>query len=221
MCKYAVVDLEMCIVPRAIRKGKYHWGRETIQIGAVLLDENLEIVDEFVTYVSPEFGYIEKKIHKLTGICKEDVATAPNMKEALRRFVDWLPNDTRAVSWSNNDELQIRHELEAKDIYVDGLESVLNNWIDCQKTFSEKMHNDRCYKLSEALIASNIVYEDGAHNGLVDAYNTALLFAKMEREEELVLNPYYERMVTGKTENSGFTLGSLFAGLDLQELALV
>lgn len=220
MCKYAVVDLEMCIVPRAIRKGKYHWGRETIQIGAVLLNEELEIIDEFMTYVSPEYGYVNTYINKLTGVSKSDVATAPDMKAALQRFVDWIPDDTRAVSWSDNDELQIRHELTSKGICVEGLERILNNWIDCQKTFSEKMHNDRCYKLSEALIASNIIYEEGAHDGLVDAYNTALLFAKMEREEELVLNPYYERMITGETENSGFTLGSLFTGLDLSGLAL-
>lgn len=66
-----------------------------------------------------------------------------------------------------------------------------------------------CYKILRVILK------------LLAIKRTALLFAKMEREEELVLNPYYERMVTGKTENSGFTLGSLFAGLDLQELALV
>lgn len=74
--------------------------------------------------------------------------------------------------------------------------------------------------MSEALVAADINYEDGAHDGLVDAYNTALLFAKMEKEEELTLNSYYQRVVTGEPENTGFTLGNLFAGLDLQGLAL-
>ena len=41
MCKYAVVDLEMCKVPHGVRKDKFRWARETIQIGAVLLDESL------------------------------------------------------------------------------------------------------------------------------------------------------------------------------------
>ena len=35
MCRYAVVDLEMCNVPRWLRSPKYPYGKETIQIGAV------------------------------------------------------------------------------------------------------------------------------------------------------------------------------------------
>lgn len=142
------------------------------------------------------------------------------MKEALQAFVEWLPEDTKVVSWSNNDEVQIRHEIEAKGIFIDRLEGLLENWIDCQKTFAEKMNNQRCYKLSEALVAADIIYEDGAHDGLVDAYNTAFLFAKMEREPELVLNPYYKRAITGEDEDCGFSLGSLFAGIDLSGFAM-
>lgn len=151
MCKYAVVDLEMCRVPYGARKGKYRWANETIQIGAVLLNESLEIIDEFVTYVSPEYGFIDTYINNLTGISKSDVATAPNMETALKSFVNWLPCDTKVVSWSNNDELQIRHEITSKEISIEGLDEILDSWIDCQKTFAEKMHNQRCYRLSEAL----------------------------------------------------------------------
>lgn len=220
MSKYAVVDLEMCKVPYGVKKDKFRWARETIQIGAVLLDESLEVIDEFMTYVSPEYGFIDTFIKNLTGINRGDVATAPTMEEALQAFVDWLPEDAKAVSWSNSDEIQIRHEVEAKGINISRMDDILENWIDCQKTFAEKMHNQRCYKLSEALVAADIIYEDGAHDGLVDAYNTALLFAKMEREEELVLNPYYRTAIADE-ETEGFTtIGNLFAGLDLQGLAL-
>ena len=220
MCNFAVVDLEMCRVPYGARKGKFRWANETIQIGAVLLNEALEIVDEFVTYVSPEYGFIDTYINKLTGIGRSDVSNAPTMEAALKAFVDWMPKGTKVVSWSNNDELQIRHEIESKGIEIARLDEILETWIDCQKTFADKMHNQRCYRLSEALVAADINYEDGAHDGLVDAYNTALLFAKMEKEEELILNSYYQRVVTGEPENTGFTLGNLFAGMDLQGLVL-
>lgn len=220
MCNFAVVDLEMCRVPYGARKGKFRWANETIQIGAVLVNEDMEIVDEFVTYVSPEYGFIDTYINKLTGISRNDVSGAPTIEAALRAFVNWLPEGTKVVSWSNNDELQIRHEIESKGIEISGMNEILENWIDCQKTFADKMHNQRCYRLAEALVAADIIYEDGAHDGLVDAYNTALLFIKMEQEEELTLNSYYQRVVTGEPEKAEFTLGSLFAGLDLQGLAL-
>lgn len=221
MCKYAIVDLEMCRVPRNARKGKYCWGNETIQIGAVLLNEDLEIIDEFATYVAPEYGQIDNYINNLTKISRNDIATAPNMENALKLFVNWLPSDAKVVSWSNNDEVQIRHEIESKEIVIEGLDEILDNWIDCQKTFTEKMHNDKCYKLSEALIAADIMYEDGAHNGLIDAYNTALLFSKMQKQEEIVLNPYYQKAVSDEQESTGFTMGNLFKGLDLKGLTSV
>ena len=36
---YLVIDLEMCNVPRDYRSRSYKYANETIQIGAVLLDE--------------------------------------------------------------------------------------------------------------------------------------------------------------------------------------
>ena len=220
MSRYAVIDLEMCNVPKELRKGAYRRASEIIQIGAVLLDENLEIVDEFMTYVFPEYGFVDDFIKNLTGITQKDVQGAPDLREALQTFVDWLPEDVTVVSWSMTDAIQIQREAEAKNITIGGLEEILDNWVDSQKMFAEKMHSTRCYKLSEALVAADIIYEDGAHDGLIDAHNTALLFAKMQRESELVLNTYYKKAITGEESSSGFCLGSLLAGLDLSGLAV-
>lgn len=220
MCKYAVVDLEMCKVPRQMRANKKMCAREVIQIGAVLLNEALEVIDKFSTYVSPQFGWIDDEINRLTGIRNEDVIHAPVFSEAFNTFLSWLPTDTKLVSWSNNDEAQIRKELEYKEIEVAGIEDMLDTWIDCQKTFGEKLNSERCYRLSEALVAADIIYEDGAHDGLIDAYNTALLFAKMEREDELSLNPYYRSMLLEEEEACCSTLGSLFGGIDMSAFAV-
>lgn len=191
MSKYVIIDLEMCNVPRAKRGDFYYLTNELIQIGAVLVDENLEITDSFMTYVSPEFGTIDSYIERLTGISREDVYGAPTAREALEMFANWLPEDAVLVSWSYSDESQIRKEIKAKDICIDRFDCYLDNWIDCQETFGEKMNADKNYKLSEALIIADIDYADGQHDALVDAKNTALLFIKMEREPVLVLSPYY------------------------------
>ena len=47
------------------------------------------------------------------------------------------------------------------------------------------------YNLTEALTISGIDYEDGAHDALVDACNTAMLFVKMETEPEMCLIDCY------------------------------
>lgn len=98
MSKYAVIDLEMCNVPKELRKGTYRRASEIIQIGAVLLDENLEIEDSFMTYVSPEYGFVDDFIKNLTGITQKDVQGAPDLREALQAFAEWLPAGVTVVS---------------------------------------------------------------------------------------------------------------------------
>ena len=187
MSKYAIVDLEMCNVPRAVRREEFHCSSEIIQIGAVLLDENYEICDRFMSFVSPQYGILDNFIHKLTGISKEDLATAPLLAEGLNAFIKWLPEDAVLVSWSENDEIQVRKEIDAKNLEIDGIDRYLDDWIDCQQTFAHKMDTDRCYNLTEALGVAGIEYSDGAHDALVDAENTALLFAKMTLEPDFKL----------------------------------
>ena len=88
MREYVIVDLEMCKVPKPMRTEKYHWSSETIQIGSVLINENLEIIDEFNSYVHPEYGSIDDYIKHLTGITPFDVRDANGMEDALKAFVN-------------------------------------------------------------------------------------------------------------------------------------
>lgn len=51
---YLVIDLEMCRVSRDYRNKAYHYAYETIQIGAVLLNEEFKQVGTIREYVHPE-----------------------------------------------------------------------------------------------------------------------------------------------------------------------
>ncbi len=210
MGKYVVIDLEMCKVAKGQRK-EYPMRNEIIQIGAVLMDEHLNVTKRFNCYVKPEYGWIDPFIERLTGIDQSKVQDAPRLLEALQTFFRWLPEeDIMAVSWSLSDKYQFAKELAAKGIVMERMTELLNSWVDCQKTFTEKVKGIKAYSLFEALNATDIPGEGRAHDGLSDAYNTALLFAKMEREETLVLNPYYEVAFREEDEAVlGFSLGEL------------
>ena len=208
MSKYVIVDLEMCRVPRRLKRDNFKSGCEIIEIGAVLLDDTYEIVDRFKTYVSPEYGEVDQYIQQLTGITKADTDNAPSTKEALESFVNWLPEDAILVSWSDNDEKQIRKEVELKNLELPELEKYLDSWEDCQKTFGEKMNSPKNYRLSEALIIADIDYDENIHDGLVDAENTAMLFAKMMIEPKLKLISCH---MTEDDDNTMYTpIGELF-----------
>ncbi|MCQ2515177.1 MAG: hypothetical protein MJ089_08865, partial [Ruminococcus sp.] len=97
-------------------------------------------------------------------------------------------------------------ELDGKYIDNPKMEDLLDTWIDCQITFSEKMNNTRrSYKLSEALIIADIFYDEGEHDALVDAKNTAQLFIKMEKEEEFQINSYLKQ----GEQNNSFNFGNI------------
>ena len=116
MSSYVVMDLEMCNVPKEKRTAEFWWKNEIIQIGAVLMNEDYEIVDEFMSFVQPEYGEIDDFIQRLTGISQSDVADAPCAAEALTAFTAWLPEDAYVVAWSETEAVQIERELDAKKI---------------------------------------------------------------------------------------------------------
>lgn len=214
--KYVVMDLEMCKVPKGYKKYGYNLRRETIQIGAVLLDENYCIVDEFNTYVRPEYGRVDGFIENLTGIRQADVVNAPSFESALESFLDWLPaDDVRCVSWSNSDPKQFVYEYIEKGIDDERFEIMIANWIDCQELFGRKMDKENRYSLEEALIAADIIPEGKAHDGLCDAYNTALLFTKLDQDPDFDLNTTYQAAREENENHLSFAIGDLFADFAL------
>ncbi len=215
---YIVVDLEMCRVSKGARTANFPWANEIIQIGAVLMDEKYEIVDKKAIYVSPEYGRLSTFIENLTGINKNQVLNAPELELALNELTEWLPEgNVTVVAWSENDRDQLRREIRGKSIDNARIAELFDNWIDCQKTFSEKMDYDRPYKLSEALVISGIYAEGREHDGLYDAYNTAKLFAKMETEQVLKMDPIFEK-ARKEVEHLNYSMGSLFKGINLQSI---
>ena len=191
MGRYVVYDLEMCRVPKGEKRDAFGSRQELIQIGAVLLDESYEIIDSFITYVKPRFGEIDPFIEKLTGIRPSDVINAPSTEEALDNFLGWIPDDVTMVSWSMSDPYQLYHEIDGKGMDLPRLEDLLEDSLDCQYEFEEKIEASRTYGLSEALSITGIDCDENIHDALTDASNTALLFRKIMEEPVLSMSKYY------------------------------
>ena len=88
--KYVVIDLEMNKVQYNKRAELEQLKNEIIEIGAVIVNEDLNITDTFKTYVSPEHSQLDNYIKGLTGIKNSDVKDAPVFKEAIKIFIDWI-----------------------------------------------------------------------------------------------------------------------------------
>ena len=214
---YLVIDLEMCKVPRDYRSKRYKYANETIQIGAVLLDEEFKRIGTLSQFVHPEHGVIDYFIENLTGIKNGQVKHAPRLQEALLHMLNWIGDrEYKVYAWSGSDRAQILHEIKAKNIVDEKIASFMeeSRWVDYQDIFMMRYEMSRKMSLEEALGRADIDPEGRFHDGLNDAVNTGLLIEKLE------LNPDYQlvsyEMPEKLSEHLSSSLGELFAGMELK-----
>lgn len=211
--KHIIVDLEMNSVSKK-SEARSICNKETIEIGAVMLDDNMQEIASFRTYVKPEHNDgIVPNISALTGITDAMVANAPKFGEALKMFTNWClgtGDEVTVYAWSENDYNQIKREMILKDYTISTEESVLleNEWTDFQQEFDGHMGFERQLSLATALDMAGIGFTGREHDALDDARNTAELL-KIFRDEELfnlTLRKIEEIM---KPSSLGNTLGSM------------
>lgn len=185
--KHIIVDLEMnAIAKEHEEKGSTH--KEIIEIGAVMLDEQYNEIDTFMTYVKPELNTeIESRYEALTGITTAMVREAPVFAEAIRMFADWCVSYDKEIilyQWSENDRTQIISEMNIKKHTPTENEKLLTGtWIDFQKEFSRLLGLPKPVALEKAVDYAGVAFEGRQHDALYDARNTASLFI-MSRDEE-------------------------------------
>lgn len=218
---YLVIDLEMCNVPKHYRSKKYKYANEIIQVGAVLLDEEYEVIAKLNQYVHPEYGVVDHFISNLTGIQNSHVKHAPYLKEVLLHMVDWLGDrEYKVYAWSDSDYSQLQHEILCKEIDDAKIEKFMDSerWIDYQAEFGKRFEFSRAVSLEEALMYCDIDVDGRLHDGLDDAANTAKLIKTLELNEDFIL---CQSDIDYKTDSEplNFCIGDLFAGLNLNCIA--
>ena len=139
--KTIFVDLEMHPIARVFTKEFATLKTETIEIGAVMLDEHLREIASFKEYVHPDYSNkVYAKYQKLTGITTEMLADAECFRSVFDHFCKWCGDDYTIYSWSDNDIWQLMKECEL----IGGLD-----------------------------------FSGHAHDGLIDARNTADLYRQI------------------------------------------
>lgn len=212
--KYVVADFEMNFIKKEFHGQRSICRMETIEIGAVALDENYMETDSFCTYVKPDFNdVIERKIEKLTGINTEMVKNAPKFNEACAMFFKWcktLGDDIQFLQWSDSDYNQLTSEIKLKGTTINPEYSfILNPWLDFQKEFNEELGLDKRISLKNALNYAGIDFCGNQHDALYDARNTASLLEIMRKPEKKSIT--IDKIIDAlKPKENVVTLGELF-----------
>lgn len=150
---------------------------EIIQIGAVKLNSNLDMIDTFNTFVKPN---IYKEIHpfikKMTNINNEDVKNAPSFCEAFDMFNNFIGGEKNILCvWGNGDLKELYRNIKYYNLSTDNLSS---NYINVQHHASIYFNNPtgKSIGLQNAITLLELNQDKSYHNALNDAYYTSLVF---------------------------------------------
>ncbi len=186
-----MIDLEMNKIEKQCHDDK-KLSSELIEIGAVKMDDNFEVIDKYQTYVSPEFGKLDEKIIALTGITDDKLEGAPDFFHAMDDFADWIGNEkTTFYSWSLSDIRQFQHESDFKGYEGSIVKRMEKNWVDFQLEYSKLLRIEKKIKLKQAVQAADYEFTGAEHTALADAVNTAeiLRLSKNPEEFERIMKP--------------------------------
>ncbi len=201
---HIVIDLEMNKIERQYH-GENKLSSELIEIGAVKMNEQFEVLDTYQTYVLPEFGSMDERIIELTGITDKKLVGAPGFAEAMDDFTVWIGKaKTQYYSWSMSDLRQFQMEAVFKEYKGKIIQKMERNWNDFQEEYSRLLGIEKKIKLKQAVASADYEFTGAAHTALADAVNTAeiLRLSKNKEEFERVMRPVLDLFRQEKRENT-------------------
>ncbi|HHX18135.1 MAG TPA: exonuclease domain-containing protein [Clostridium sp.] len=167
---YIIYDLELNSKPF-----KSNFPNEIIEIGAIKLDDNLNKIDEFQSFVKPKyFTKLFSLVKKKTQIAQNDINNADSFKDVIKKFRQWIGPDSILISWGHDDIYNLSLNCRYNRIKIEWLKKN----IDIQKQFSSifNLPSGQRYSLENALKLMEIDIKDNFHRALIDAEYTSKIF---------------------------------------------
>ena len=166
---------------------------EMIQIGAVKVDADLNVVDSFSQLIQPQlYVRLHPRISRITHITQDDLADAPQFNEAVEAFAAWCGEDYALLTWGC-DDISVLYQ----NMTFFKCETHLGKIYDAQQLFGEVTGNPKERKgLKAAMEQMEITADEEEmpfHNAVNDAYYTALVFSKMPEPEKVLNYPLTPR----------------------------
>ena len=108
-----------------------------IQIGAVKVNENYEVVDSFSQLIQPQhYIRLHPRISRITHITQDDLADAPDFNEAMAAFAQWCGEDYVLLTWGC-DDISVLYQ----NMTFFKCETELPKFYDAQQLFGEVTGN--------------------------------------------------------------------------------
>ena len=182
---FIVFDLEWNQCPDGKDKENKDLPFEIVEIGAVKLNDNREIIDEYSQLVSP---VVYRELHKITKgiihLSMKDLDEGVRFRKAAREFFEWCAKGGEYIfcSWGALDLYELQRNCRYFDVRHDfGMPLV---FYDLQKLYS-LCFDDGKSRLSLEAAVDELGLEKSIpfHAALFDATYTAMVFEKIDFEK--------------------------------------
>lgn len=181
---YIVLDMEWnqpYHAKQIVKKPVKLYG-EIVQIGAVKLDGEFNIIDTFKTMVAPQYyKKMNKIVSRLTKLTTESLQGAVAFPTAFESFIDWCGDEFAIITWGPDDIRVMRDNLVLHGMDTEAMPDTYNLQLifDFQVTKERRQVSltDAMQMLDEPALE--------AHDALNDAKNTARICQRLDMKTGL------------------------------------
>ena len=174
---FVILDLEW---DSAYFVKEHRFINQIIQIGAVKLDDNLEIVDSFQRIVKSSISKrLTTRFVELTGITKEMMQDGISLYDAIKEFNAWVGDEKIILTWSNSDLFVIYENTRC--LLDNAIQFDISSYVDLQKYVQNFLASKGHEIVSQISLANasqmlSVSYDDlDLHTARDDSYLAAKL----------------------------------------------
>ncbi len=176
---FIVFDLEWNQSPEGKKYSNQQLPFEIIEIGAVKLNEQKEVIDTFHRLIKPQvYNWIHNSIRDVIHVNYKDLENGTPFPQAAREFIEWCGDDWYFFTWGNQDVTELQRNMKYYDLLY--LLPGPVTYYDVQKLFSIRFE-DRSSRRSLEYAIDFLKIEKGKdfHRAFADAFYTAEVLRKI------------------------------------------
>ncbi len=163
---------------------------EIVEIGAIKLNKDRKMVEQFSELVKPQvYHELHHITRKLIHLQMEELQKGKPFPEVCEAFLDWCGEDYVFCTWGPLDLGELQKNMDHYD--MDPLTDRPLKFLDVQKLFSLAFDDQKSRRtLEHAVDILGIEKDIPFHRAFSDAYYTAKVLARIEKEEILRFYSY-------------------------------
>ena len=155
---------------------------EIIEIGAIKLDENMEVLSQFHELIKPRvYKEMPQLIEDMLHVDMDELEEGESFEKVCEDFLEWCGDDHIFCTWGNQDLLELQRNM----LYfgVAPLAYGPFEYLDVQKLFSIAFEDGKSRRNLEYAIDDLKIEKDVPfHRAYADAWYTAKVLEKISTE---------------------------------------